>query len=83
MQYVQKKANGLCIAGFVVAMVSLFINFWGIVGLTGLILSIAGVATFDANKQTCKGLGIAGIVIGAISVVWGLFTLLVLFSLFA
>lgn len=34
--------NGLAIAGFVVGLVSIFLNFYCITGIVGLILSIVG-----------------------------------------
>lgn len=53
--------NGLCIAGFVVSLVSLLCC--GLTSIIGLILSIIGVATSKGRK---KGLGIAGIIISSI-----------------
>ena len=35
--------NGLAIAGFVVGLVSIFLNFYCITGVVGLILSILGL----------------------------------------
>lgn len=35
--------NGLAIAGFVVGLVSIFLNFYCITGIVGLILSILGL----------------------------------------
>ncbi|MBR5387175.1 MAG: hypothetical protein IK142_06315 [Clostridiales bacterium] len=56
--------NGLCIAGFVVSLVSLLCC--GLTSIIGLILSIIGVATSKGRK---KGLGIAGIIISSIMTV--------------
>ena len=44
--------NGLAIAGFVVGLVSIFLNFYCITGIVGLILSIVG---FKKSKETEKG----------------------------
>ena len=44
--------NGLAIAGFVVGLVSIFLNFYCITGIVGLILSIVGL---KKSKETEKG----------------------------
>lgn len=71
----QKSTNGLAIAGFVVSLCSLLINFGGIVGLVGTILSAVGLAQVK-SKGTGKGLAIAGLVIGIISIVYGIYSII-------
>lgn len=70
--------NTLAVVGFVVALISLLINFWGIVGIAATILSVLGYLGCKQKNQKGKGLAIAGIVIGAISVVWACVSLLAL-----
>ena len=67
----ENKTNGLCIAGFVISLVSCFIfGFYGMSGLTGLVLSAVGRS--QAKRLGGKtGLGTAGIVLGIISAVGG------------
>ena len=74
--------NGLAVAGFVVSLVSLFINFWGIIGIVGLILSAFGMQKVKLLNQKGRGLAIAGLVIGIISAVWGLLSISLLAALF-
>lgn len=75
-QYEQdSKMNPLALAGFIVGCVSLLINFWGIVGGTALGLSIAGLFQINGGKGTGKGFAIAGIILGAIGVLFGLLVL--------
>lgn len=65
------KHNGLSIAGFVVSLVSIFVmNFFGITGLVGLVLSAVGrsKAVADGDKT---GMATAGIVLGIVSIVVG------------
>ena len=62
----QAKTNGLAIAGFVVSLVSLLINFAGIVGLTGTILSAVGLSQINSRGEKGKGMAIAGLIIGII-----------------
>lgn len=56
-----QKTNGLCIAGFIISFFS---------GLIGLILSIVGLVQVNKNpNEKGRGLGIAGIILGAIGLV--------------
>ena len=62
--------DGLSVAGFIVSLVSLLLNFvtFGVMAIVGLVLSIVGYAkTRRAGRPS--GLGLAGIVISAISMV--------------
>lgn len=75
-QYEQdSKMNPLALAGFIVGCVSVFINFWGIVGGTALGLSIAGLFQINGGKGAGKGFAITGIILGAIGVLFGLLVL--------
>ena len=62
--------NGLCVAGFVVSLVSILCC--GLTSIIGLILSIVGLILANKRGQGGKGMAIAGIIISA------LFTLLFL-----
>ena len=73
----EKKFNGLALAGFIVSLASLLINLWGIVGLTGMILSIVGLTQINKNGHKGKGLAITGIVVGAIGVVYAIYVIIV------
>ncbi len=70
----EKNSNGLGTAGFVLALIALFLGWIPIIGwiiwLLGLILSFAGVF------KTPRGLAIAGLVISLI----GIILLLVIFA---
>lgn len=76
------KANGLQIAGFVVSLTTCFIfGFYGLSGITGLVLSAVGRA--QAKQVGCKtGLGTAGIVLGIISAIGGFFAGIYVFNPF-
>lgn len=71
----QTSTNGLAIAGFVVSLCSLIINFGGIVGLVGTILSGVGLSQVK-TKGKGKGLAIAGLIIGIISIVYGIYSII-------
>ena len=72
--------NTMCILGMVIACISLLINFWGIVGMAGLILSIVGLQQVQQSHENGKALAIVGIVIGSFSVIYACMTLMTLFS---
>ena len=59
-------------------MVSLLLNFWGIVGIVAVILSTVGLTQIRNTNEKGKGLAITGIVVGSISVVYGFITLMLL-----
>lgn len=63
----ENKTNGMGIAGFIIALVSIFLGWIPILGwimwLLGLIFSIIGVL------RTPRGLAIAGIVISVIGLI--------------
>lgn len=65
--------NKLCIIGPSISAGSLLINFLGLVGLAGLILSIIGLVQVGKTNERGKGLAIAGIAVGAASLLFGLF----------
>lgn len=54
------QTNGLCIAGFIVSLGSLFLGLFGITGLVGVTLSAVGRSQ-AANNGGKTGLGTAGI----------------------
>lgn len=66
----EKKNNGLCIAGLIVSLVSLLCC--GLTSVVGLILSICGLVSAKNNNQKGKGMAIAGIIISAVATLAGL-----------
>ena len=63
--------NMLALVGFIVGCVSLLLNFWGLVGIAALILSIIGLVQINQKHTRGKGLAIAGAILGGIGVIWG------------
>ena len=70
------KTNVMSIAGFGLGLVSLILNFIGIVGIVALILSIVGLTQIKNSGGKGKGLAITGIILGAIGVIFGLFSIM-------
>lgn len=67
-----KKLNICCLLSFIFAMIGI-IMYGFFCGIIATILGIIGVATFKPQSQKAKGLGIAGLAVGAVEfVVMGL-----------
>ena len=64
----EKSINICCLLSFIFAIIGIFI--YGLFcGIIATVLGIIGVATFKKDKQKLRGLGIAGLAIGAIEFV--------------
>lgn len=61
----------MCIIGLVISGISLLINFCGLVGIVGTIVSVYGLITCEQKNENGKALAIFGIVIGVVSILWG------------
>lgn len=67
------KINSLALAGFITSIISLFLNFWGIVGIVGVVLSSVGLAQINSKKEHGSGLAISGIIIGVFSILYAFY----------
>lgn len=67
------KINSLSLAGFITSIISLFLNFWGIVGIVGVVLSSVGLAQINSKKERGSGLAISGIMIGVFSILYAFY----------
>ena len=70
IEKVDNSYNVLTIVGFVLGIISFFLNFWGIVGIAAVIISAVGIAQIYKKFQKGKVLGILGIVFGAINIIY-------------
>lgn len=75
-----KPLNTMCVIGFVTSIISLFLNFWGIIGIIATILSVVGLVNYSEKENRGKGLAIAGIIIGISSILFAFITI-ILFTL--
>ena len=73
------QKNKLALAGFVLGLVSLFINLYAVPAVLGLVFSIIGLVQINKGNYSNRKQAVAGIVISAISVVWALLYYLVLY----
>lgn len=70
----QEQSNPLALSGFIVALSSLLINFAGIVGLVATVLSAVGLSKVKSTGKG-KGFAIAGLIIGILSIVYGIWSI--------
>ena len=68
--------NTLCIIGLVISCISLLLNFWGLVGIAGTIVSVIGLSSCKQKNENGKALAIIGIIIGVYSIFYGVFAIL-------
>lgn len=67
---------GICTAGFVLSLIGFFVSIIGLLLVAGLILSGVGVSIASrdlTHNRAGRGLGIAGIVIAAVGILFRIF----------
>ena len=69
------SSNAFAIVGFVISLISLLLNFLGLVGIAAVIVSVLGLIKVDAYNGHGKSMSIVGIVIGGISILYGFLTI--------
>lgn len=67
--------NPMCIIGLVISGISLLLNFYGLVGIAGTIVSVIGLISCEQKNENGKALAIIGIVIGVLSIFYALFVI--------
>lgn len=68
----EEKYNVCAIVGFVLSLVSLFLSFGGVLPLASLIVSAVGVKQTKERNEKGSGHAIAGVVIGAVCLIFAL-----------
>ena len=71
----EPRLNTMCLVGFVISCISLLLNFFGLVGIAGVIVSTIGMTGCNRNGEKGKGLAITGIIIGIFSIFYALFAM--------
>ena len=64
--------NLLCILGLVISAISLFFNYFGLVGLGGIIVSVIGIVLCGRRKENGRILGVLGVFLGAFSLIYAI-----------
>ena len=73
------ETNIFSVIGFIVSVISIFINLWGLVGIAAVVLSTIGLLKIKESGEKGKEFAIIGISIGVFSIFYA-FIVLVLFS---
>lgn len=68
--------NTTCIVGLVISGISLLLNFFGLVGMAGTIVSVIGLISCKKKNENGKALAIIGIIIGIFSIFYGMIVIL-------
>lgn len=74
------ESNGMATAGLIVSMESIIIPAMGITGLVGIILSIVGLTKSLKMNGKGKAFSIAGIIIGVVGLIYGIYSVSITFS---
>ena len=72
------SVSGTIIAGFVLGLISWFLNFFGIVGIMAIVFSAIGLSQLSRTNQKGKVLAIIGLVLGITNVIYAVLGLLYL-----
>lgn len=70
--------NTMAVVGFVLGLISLLIDFFGLIGIVAIVLSVAGYMGCKQHNQKGKGRAVFGIIFGLASVLYAFFKLLAL-----
>lgn len=68
--------NVLSIIGLVVSCISLLLNYYGLVGIAGTVLSVLGLLGCKRKRENGRVLAITGIVLGGASILYGFIAIL-------
>ncbi len=78
-----KKQNTFCLIGLILAIVSWFIALYGTVAIAGLVLSVLGIQQTKKEGQPTNPLGLTGVVLSVVSLIYTFFVLLFGIAFFA
>jgi hypothetical protein len=62
------KINPMALTGFVLGLVSIFLSYFGLIGLLAIVFSIIGIATFkpEIESKNAKWMSLIGIILGGL-----------------
>ena len=68
----------MAVVGFVLGLISLLIDFWGLIGIVAIVFSVAGYIGCNQHNQKGKARAVFGIIFGLASVLYTFFKILAL-----
>ena len=73
------SVSGTIIAGFVLGLISWFLNFFGIIGIIAIVFSAIGLSQLSRTNQKGKVLAIIGLVSGIVSsIIYSIFIIIMI-----
>ncbi|MBO5328061.1 MAG: hypothetical protein J6B04_02675 [Clostridia bacterium] len=79
----QKSTSVAAVVGFIMSLVSLFISFYCIIPVLGVVFSGIGMSATSYGKKKGRGIAVAGLVISIISLVLNIIILATVGSMLA
>ncbi len=76
MKEKKPETNTFAITGFVLALISLLLNFWGIMGILATVFSAIALSKIATSNEKGKGMAIAGLIIGIVSILYGCYQII-------
>ena len=67
--------NSLAIVGFVLGIISFFLNFFGIIGILAVVFSSIALTQISKNGEKGKIFAILGIIFGGINILYAVVTI--------
>ena len=74
----KQNLNTMALVSFVISCISIFLNFWGIVGIVAVVFSVVGFVQTNNSNERGRGFAIAGMILGGLSVLYGFIVLILL-----
>ncbi len=78
----KRNVSALSIVAFCISILAAFVDFFFLLTITGFVCSIIGVVRCKKLNQRLIGLGIAGIVISVVNLIYRILVMTVLVALF-
>jgi hypothetical protein len=66
---IKKKRNTMALVGFILGIISLFINIWGVVGIVACVFSGVGLGKFNSETENNRWMAVTGLILGIISII--------------
>lgn len=69
-----KQLNGMALVGFLAGITSIFLAFIIVPSVLAIVCSAIGLSTFDKSKQKGNWMSVAGLILGVIFLLVGVFS---------
>lgn len=73
----KKKMNTMALVGFILGIISFFINIWGVVGIVACVFSGVGLGNFDRETENNRWMAVTGLILGIIGIIFGIIAVII------